>query len=202
MTVYVTLEQAMQAIGVPSSSTAADDKILLAMEAASRDVDAHCERHFGLAETATARVFTADDPGWVTVDDIATDDDLVIATDDDLDGVYETTWAPGDVQADPLNGVVAGQTGWPIEGFFALGRRFPVHGRRALVQVTATWGWSAVPSAVVSATLAQLSTIYKSPEAVFGVAAIGEYGPISVRPLHPTARHLLTRFVRDPVKVA
>lgn len=197
---YVTLPEAAEAMRIPAAATSHEALIELAVEAASRDVDAHCERRFYGDDTATARTFQAYERDWLDVDDIATTDGLIVKTDDDYDGTFETTWASTDYQTEPLNGVVAGQSGWPIEGLLAVGDYwFPMYRKRALVQITAKWGWAAVPKAVKQATLAQIASVYKSPEALHGVASMNEFGPISVRPLHPTAAHLLRRYVKDPV---
>jgi hypothetical protein len=44
------------------------------------------------------------------------------------------------------------------------------------VQVTATWGWTAVPATIKKATLLQASRFYKRRDAPFGVAGSPDMG--------------------------
>src|SRR5690554_3107788 len=74
--------------------TAYDHEYEMAIEAASRQVDDFCGRHFWMEEQATPRLFRPTQPDLVWVSDIATTDGLVVKTDDDDDGVFETTWTP------------------------------------------------------------------------------------------------------------
>jgi hypothetical protein len=68
--------------------TDSDPDVALAIEAASRAVDAACGRRFyTMTET---RYYTVDATGRVRLDDLATA--TAITADLDSDGVYETTW--------------------------------------------------------------------------------------------------------------
>jgi hypothetical protein len=77
---------------------------------------------------------------------------------------------------------------------------WPAYCVRRAVQITALWGWSAVPDPVKQATLIIAAEQWKLKDAPFGVAGFGEFGPIRVRD-NPMAASLLARY-RHPVTAA
>lgn len=125
------------------------------LAAASRDVEAFTGRQFNQAASVSDRVFFPLGSDLAVVDDFFTTTGLVIVTDDDGDGVFESTWTATDYQLEPLNGIRGGMPGWPFWMIRAAGwsRRF-FGTRRANVRVTAQWGWAAVPAGIKEATLA------------------------------------------------
>lgn len=196
---YASLAEGRLAMSVPAGFTDRDSLVELAIEAASRDIDNHCDRSFYAYNggTATARVFAATDPLLLRVDDIASTTDLVIKTDDDVDGTFETTWTTDDYQLEPLNAFVPGIGDHPYTQIRVKPNgthTWPVYAEQALVQITAKWGWTTTPTAIKQACLAQMAAVYKSPEAAFGVADVAEFGPVPVRALHPTAARLISHF--------
>src|SRR5690606_1256557 len=111
-------------------------------------IDDYCGRHFWKEETPSERLFRPDEVDLLWTGDFATTDDLVVKTDEDGDGVFETTWSATDWQAEPFERM----NGRPYERIAAVGGRdFPVdctttsRGRRrsgrARVRVSAQWGW-------------------------------------------------------------
>lgn len=131
----------------------------------------------------TARVFIPESPYLCIVDDFWSTTNLVVKTDDNDDGTYETTWTiTTDFVLEPFNGRRGGQT-WPYFRVVACGdRTFPqlVSGRAA-VQVTAAWGWSSYPSSVKQAALVQAARLWKrkdSPEGVVG--GFDQFGAVRV----------------------
>ncbi len=75
---------------------------------------------------------------------------------------------------------------------------FPVCSARPGVQVTAKFGWPAVPDDVVKACLLQSSMLFKGADAPFGVASFGlDGGALRMREaLHPLAAALLQSYVK------
>lgn len=196
---YATLTELKARLDI--ADTTDDDRLTASLATASREIEAWCGRQFNDAGSASARVFPAARTGLLTVDDFSTTTGLVVATDFGDDGTYETTWAASDYQAEPLNGVVAGQPGWPYWRLRAVAaREFPVGNLRPSVQVTAQWGWAAVPAAVKEACLVTASELFKLGDAPFGVAGFGEFGPIRVR-MNSRAVSLLAPYRRHPVLV-
>jgi hypothetical protein len=198
-------------LGITYTDSEDDARLIMACDAATSMIQAACDRQFIAETTATARVFVASTPWVCQVDDISTTTDLVVRTDEDDDGVFETTWATTDYQLEPLNGRLSGQA-WPYTTIRAIeSREWPFDYGRALVQVTARWGWSAtdatttayLPSAVVQAAQIQATSLYKSAEAPLGIAGFGDIGIMRLRQaLHPVATALLAPYRRDPVLVA
>jgi hypothetical protein len=128
--------------------------------AASRAVESFTGRQFNKTTTATARRFRPLDPARLPVDDFHTVTDLAVS----VDGAV---WDVDTVDPRPWDGVVNGQTGWPFFDLFTVNRSWPSFRRRAIVTVTAQWGWAAVPEGIKQATLDVASVM------AFGGAAGG-----------------------------
>lgn len=196
---YVTTAQLKTYLGI--SDTVDDTSIDDAVAAASRAIEKYCGRQFNKTTTASARVFYPRSCGVVTVDDFHTTTELVIKTDEGDDGTYEMTWDAADYQLEPLNGMVDGESGWPYWKVRAVeGRSFPLTGLRAPVQVTAQWGWNAVPAPVKQAAKVLAAETFKLAAAPFGVAGYGEFGPIRVRS-NPMAAEMLNPYRHHTVLV-
>lgn len=167
----------------------------------SDEINLHCGRQFQDAGAASARLYRTSDPGLLYVDDFHTTTGFVVETDEDDDGVFETTWSSDEYQLEPLNGVVEGTTGWPYWMIRAIDgdRQFPRSSvRRANCRVTARWGWSAVPSPVKQASRILASDTFGLKDARFGVAGSSEWGVLRVRD-NPMAASKLERYVRIPL---
>jgi len=172
------------------NDTAEDDQLEAALATASRGIEKECSRQFNLATSATARVFEPENHCLTYVDDFSTADGLIIAIDRGEDGTYEETWTASDYQLKPLNGVVDGEIGWPFWKVQAVGRFFPCRYRRAPVQVTAKWGWAAVPAPIKEATLILAEDLFKLTSTPFGAGGFADFGRIRARE-NP---HVLTRI--------
>lgn len=177
-----------------------------AIEACSRGIDNFCQRTF--FQATGARLFDArweDDPRTgvcVQVIDFGPFNDLVeigtLKTDDDRDGVYETTWAAGDYQLLPLN-PTAGPEPRPYDQVRATNTRaFPDPagpGRIGLVQITGDpWGWPGIPTGVNQACVLHAARIFNRKESPQGVAGWGEFGAIRVRSTDPDVIDLLEPY--------
>lgn len=189
------------------TATTFDAQLDNALAVASRGIEKVCGRQFNQATSATARVYYPCSYCLAEVDDFYTTSNLAIATDGGNDGVYETVWAAGDYQLEPLNGFVDGESGWPFWRIRAVAaRRFwcstgSYTSPRAPLQVTAQWGWTAVPAAIKEACLIVAEETYKLKEAPWGVAGVGEWGTMRVRS-NPMAMAMVAPYRRDPVLVA
>jgi hypothetical protein len=166
------------------------------VEAASRQIDRYCSRHFWQESTVTARVYASNKLETILVDDISTTTGLIVKTDEDGDGTFENTWASTDYQLEPLNNlsrtpVLAAYRLTAIGDYY-----FPVS-QEALVQVTAKWGWPAVPTDIQTAALIQSIMLFKALDAPFGVAGSADVGELRIQALlHPTARALAEAYKR------
>jgi hypothetical protein len=198
-TLYITLTDIKGQLDVDDAID--DVRLARAVRTACRSIDKVCGRVFYAEDTATARTFEAATVTRVKVDDFYTTSGLIVGTDADDDGVYETTWAASDYQLRPLNGVVDGEPGWPYYVIRAVSlNRFPC-GRRASIQVTAKWGWAAVPDSVVEAAFVLAEDIYKLRDTPFGVGGFGDFGRIRAKQ-NPHVMMLISPYIKDPVLLA
>lgn len=155
-----------------TGETFANDDIDVALEAASRAIDAACDRRFYADSDATQiRYFSADSMWVLPVHDVVTI--TTVATDVDGDGTFETTLtANTDFFAEPLN---AAADGWPYTRLVInpqTSSYFPVGTRT--VKITGKYGWTAVPVAIEQATRILASKLMRrSREAPFGVVSAG-----------------------------
>lgn len=197
---YCTLAQVKAALRI--SDTVDDTLLEGSIESASRLIDGYCNRSFWNQGTAT-RIYTARDPYFCMVDDFTTISALntsVLSP-----GVFEVSWilpggtAKADVQLEPLNAVIEA-TPWSYDRLRAVGRYFfPTlttnYGQQALVQVTANWGWSAIPKVIEQATIIQASRLFKRLDSPLGVAGFGDMGAMRVsRYLDPDVEQLVMPY--------
>jgi len=167
-----------------------------AISTVSRAIDQFCGRVFWDAGSATARVFRADRTSVIDVDEFSTAAGLVIATDTGGDGTFDTTWTASDYQLEPLNGIRDGRTGWPYRTVRAVaGLSFPVDWQgQARVQITAQWGWAAVPDEVHQACLIWAHRLLRRSESPEGVAGFGDFGAVRLTSVDRDVETLLTPF--------
>jgi hypothetical protein len=174
-----------------------DDSVFTkVLTVASRSIDKYCNTHFWKTAVGTTRVFDACDPHWLRINDAAAV--TGVATDKNADGVYEVVWTAADFQLLPLNRDAGPETE-PITVVSAIGSlTFPqtTSGKRVgLVQVTGTWGWPAVPEAVIEATSLVANRLRKRAGSPEGVAGFDEFGTIRISPREdPDAVRLLTPY--------
>lgn len=153
--------------------TVDDDQITLAITAASRAIDEHCNRQFGTVSAAAARYYTA---RWsrtycdyvVEIDDLQSMSQFAIAHDSDASGAYATAITGYTLL--PRNAASLGEVWTEI--------RLHNAGSSAeeAIQVTAKWGWTNVPDPVKQAALMQASRVFSRRESPYGVAGSPQTG--------------------------
>jgi hypothetical protein len=197
---YATKNQVKAALRIGTADTLDDDLIDNCVGAASRLIDGYCNRRFWQSGTAEARIFQAEDSFYCSIDDIA-GTALTLKSSTQADGTFDLTWSRSDYQLEPLNGNLDGLT-WSYDKIRAVGDYlFPTvnanYGEQALVQVTAIFGWPAVPEPVTQATIIQASRIFKRYDSPLGVAGFGDLGAIRVsRYLDPDMAQLVEPYRR------
>jgi hypothetical protein len=197
---YATRNQVKAALRIGTADTLDDDLIDNCVGAASRLIDGYCNRRFWQTGTAEARVYQAEDSFYCSIDDIA-GTALTLKTSSQSDGTFDVTWKVSDYQLEPLNGNLDGLT-WSYDKIRAVGDYlFPTvnanYGEQALVQVTAVFGWPAVPEPITQATIIQASRIFKRYDSPLGVAGFGDLGAIRVsRFLDPDMAQLVEPYRR------
>lgn len=154
-----------------------DAEITLAIAAASRAIDRHTNRQFGLVGSPEARYYTAGYDRklcrwYVDIDDLMTETGLEIVADIDDDGTYDD--AITEFALRPANAAVESRPWTRI--YVRPGNAVRPNGNDGGVKVTARWGWTTVPDTVKQATLLQASRFFKRRDAPFGVAGSPELG--------------------------
>jgi hypothetical protein len=196
---YATLAQLKEALYEGTTQgTDADAKLERAIETASRKIETHCSRRFWADTSATARVFEADDPSELYVDDISTLTDLVVKTDSALDGTFSTTIDSSAIRAEPRNGLLNGVT-WAYTELClrSTSNAYFLVSDEPLIQVTARWGWPEIPGPIRDACIIQSVALLSAAKTPFGVAGLGDMGVMRVKSgLHPTAEELCSDYRR------
>jgi hypothetical protein len=189
---YITASDLKAYLGINDTD---DDTLLTAVGVTATEwVNRHCQREFNKTTTASARVFRADNACTVEVDDFHTITDLVVKTDTGADGTYGTTVTSYTLE--PSAGIVAGITGWPYQRVrFVASTTIPAWQGYPQVQVTAQWGWNAVPSSVTLATKIVGAYLFNLKDSPLGIAQFGADGLIRVRDI-PQAAMLLEHYRR------
>lgn len=196
---YCTLEQIKTELGLDDEL---DSTLLeLSVAAASRQIDGQCGRRFWQDATAVTRTYDADSSGLVEVDDISTTVGLIVKVDYDGTGGYATTLTVGtDYLVAPVNAAAAA----PVRPYTELqmvgtsNAYFPTGWSRPGVQVTAKFGWPAVPDDITKACIVQALQLYKSKDALFGAVEFGDGGGgMRVRSaLNPIAIALISPYAK------
>jgi hypothetical protein len=147
-----------------------DVQITIAVATASRAIDEHCNRQFGVVAAAEERVYTAqartDRGRWViAVDDFMSVTSLAVEVDGDALTAYTK---------EPRNAAAEGRpwTRLVVDEDSAV---LPT-GTEYEIAVTALWGWSAVPTPVKQAALLQAQRFLVRRKSPFGVAGSPELG--------------------------
>lgn len=180
ITDYVALDDLKAHLRIPLAFTDDDDALGVVITAASRAIDAACNRRFGLVPAATSRLFswqgeTIDGCQAVLLDDVQTTTGLVFTVDTDLDYTYSTTLTLNtDFDLYPWN--AAGElVPWTAAVMRATASTtIPLRARS--VSVTASWGWSAIPSLVEVACLVQAARWFMRRDTWAGVAGSPDLG--------------------------
>lgn len=172
---YATLSEVKAALRI--TDTIDDSLLEMAIESASRLIDGYANRSFYNAGTAS-RYFVADNDFLTNIDDAVSITE--VATDTTADGTFDVVWQSDDYQLEPLNGRVDGLA-VPYNAIRAIGDyTFPIWGGEALVKITGTWGYSAVPTTIKQATIIQASRIFKRLDSPLGVLSSPDLGFIRV----------------------
>ena len=194
---YASLAQIKAALRI-SAGDATDDALLeMAVESASRLIDAYCGRNFLLGGTAT-RYYNTDDPYVVQIDDARSIS--AVSTSSSENGVFDISFnmtpRTGDIQAEPINDYVGGLV-WPFTRLRAIGDYvFPVD-KENTVEVTAVFGFPNIPVTVTQATILQSSRIFARLQSPLGVAGFGDMGIMRVgRSLDPDVSQLIEGYRR------
>ena len=198
---YATLAQAKTFLSIIDS---VDDTLLESLiESASRSIDRIANRRFYIDAAASARKYRASSPVFLFTDDISSTTGLIVKVDEDGDGVCETTFTlDSDYVMDPLTApslnrpftqitIVSNINTFPIfPGLFS-------NGLRPGIEVTAKWGWPAVPDDIETACLILTADLYKRKDSPGGVLGLGDLGAIRMSPLGRDITAMVRAYKRE-----
>lgn len=179
-----------------------DDIFAYVVTSVSRDIEDYCHRQFNDSGDVSARVYEPLDHFTCIVDDFWTDEGLIVQTDNDGDGVFETTWDRSSFDLLPLNGVRNGRPGWPYWKIRA--RRFSNANMQrfhrwpdlANVQVTARWGWQTPPDNVLQAARMLCADTFSMKDNRLGIAGSDQFGTVVRVRDNLLARQKLKEYAR------
>jgi hypothetical protein len=198
---YATLAEAKSFLSISDS---VDDTLLENMiEAASRSIDRIANRRFYLDSTASARQYRVSSPVILYTDDIGTTTGLIVETDDDGDGTFETTLTLNtDYIMDPLTALSLGRPFTQIT-VVSTTNTFPIfpglfqNGLRPGVQVTAKFGWPSVPDDINQACLILTADLYKRKDSPGGILGLGDLGAIRMSPLGRDVTQIVRAYRKE-----
>jgi hypothetical protein len=172
---YATLAELKASVGILDADD--DTELGYALGAASRLIDDYTGRQFGALAVAIPRYYEAfydiESRRWMArIDDLMVTTDLVVKTDDGTETYPTTLAADTDFRLQPYNAPADGR---PWTTIVASTSNTFSRDLRSL-QVTARWGWAAVPAVVTQACLIQAGRLFKRKDAPFGVAGSPELG--------------------------
>jgi hypothetical protein len=195
---YTSLALLKAEVDIPQATASYDAKLEAAINAGSRQCDKFTGRRFWQDAAVQARSYFTEDVKQIDTDDISTLTGLVVKLDQDDDGTFETTLtintnfivlppnAEDDIPVAPYTAIriVDGINSFPT-----------LYSGRPSCQITAKFGWAAVPDDVAKACLIQATQLFKASDAVFGGLNF-DAGILRVRDtLNPMAAGLLEGYV-------
>lgn len=166
---YITSAELKTELKITDSTD--DAWIALVVTAASRAVDRHARRQFGLLDVATERVcpgatYRSERGRWVvSIPDLMTTAGMSSV----IDGVTVSTTV-----LEPVDAALEGKPWTRMALGYLADITWPDAERS--VTVTARWGWTAVPATVKAATMLQAQRFYVRRDSPYGVAGSPDLG--------------------------
>jgi hypothetical protein len=159
-----------------------DAALAIAITAASRAIDLACNRQFGITGSAVPRVYTyigqfIERRSSLAIDDLQdlTTGPAAFAFDLNYDGIFETTVELGvDFDLWPWNAPANGEP-YKLMVMRPITKAYFPRFTRG-IQVTANWGWEAVPTVVAQAALIQAARFFVRRDSAYGVAGSPDLG--------------------------
>ena len=192
---YITLAGLKTYLGIPDS---VEDSLLeQIIESASRSIDRIANRRFYLDSSASARTYRPTNTMRVIVDDIGSLIGLVLKTDPDDAGNYDTTLTINtDFIVEPTNALAQGRPVNYLTVVSSSAFTIPTNAR-PVVQVTAKWGWPSVPDDIEQATYILSADLYKRKDSIGGVLGLSELGAIRMSPLGRDIAAMVRAYRRE-----
>ena len=189
---YCTLAEVKSALRLTDNVD--DGLIEKAIESASRRIDGYCGRFFYKTASTSINIYPINEYLLRMPQDLS-DNTITIKIDTTADGTYATTLTQGvDYILEPTNAVVRG---YPyVHARMVGGATFPLYVTPSFptCQVTAQWGWNAIPSDVSQACVLLSMRQFARLNAALGVVGFADMA-LQVRAVDPDVRDLLNQYV-------
>lgn len=198
---YVTLEQFKASLAATGFS-GADADLTQQLATASRAVDKICGRRFYLLDQSNdqTRYYTPLRPVTLEIDDLVSLTSM--ASDQDGDGIFETTWTlHSDFELGPDNSDLDLEPWQWVKLKQRSETLLPVGVPRS-VQVVGRFGWASVPDGVISLTsILAARLVQRVRSAPFGVISIGVESATRIAKEDPDMLNLVRDLIRTPIFV-
>jgi len=190
-TTYATVAQLKARLHIPSATTAEDALLQELLDGAAELIDLWTGRSF--VATTETRYYQSTDTTTVAVDNLVSV--TTLATDDDGDRTYETTWAATDYRLLPLNAAADGEpyTAIAVDAINGV-YRFPK--QAASIKVVGSFGYASVPLPIREATLRLGQRLYGLRDALLGLGGARETGFAAVVPNDGDLDRFLDPYIR------
>jgi hypothetical protein len=192
---YITLANLKTYLKIDDS---VEDTLLESIiESASRSIDKIANRRFYLDGSASVRTYRPNNVVMSIVDDFGSTTGLVVKTDPDDTGTYQTTLTlNSDFIVEPTNAAAKGRPWTTITIVGSTGFSLPTDLRPQL-EVTARWGWPTVPDDIEQATYILSADLYKRKDSIGGVLGLSELGAIRMSPLGRDIAAMVRAYKRE-----
>lgn len=196
---YATIGELVERMALPASysdNTALVARLTDALDEATSVINNDTGRNFA-ARAGLVKTFVVTDLAKLNLPDFTALTTLKV--DDTDDGTYDVTIAATGYE---LGKTSDGEDGWPYSSVRLLDRDFPTGGRRERrIEVTADFGWSAVPAPINKAcTLLAARLSAREASAVFGLQSFGaDGGGAYIRNDDPDYTSAIARYMMPQV---
>ena len=177
------------------TDTDRDESLVRNLAAASRSIDKTCGRRFYLDPEPVARILnpkgrtTLDADGWhLLTADIGDVDDLAVA----IGRAPAWSDVTTQVEAEPTDALDKLR---PVTSLLRIGGTWPSGGGQR-VQVTARWGWPAVPDEIQEATVLLALRLARRKDSPEGVLGSSEWGVVRLSRTDPDVGALVGPFIQ------
>jgi hypothetical protein len=194
ITPYNVLNDLKDELGIPHADTQDDTLLNKALSGATTAIAEHTGYFapgFNQDTVATARIFEAKHPSELPVDAFWDPASLVVAT-----GQVGSTFSAvqsTDYEARPLNAPAKGRPYEILRHHWSFWPTWP----SVRVQVTAKWGWPAVPDNVVEAHLILSARLFKRKDSPDGtIAGAADFGSIRIGRTDPDVAEMLSHYMK------
>jgi hypothetical protein len=188
---YSTVADLETRLGITAGS--ASSEMASIMESASRMIDHYTNRRFYTTDADEINYFTPYSYDLCKISDLISV--TSIKTDEDIDGVYETTWTSNDFNLLPYNQTPKHYIETTPYGNFSFLAKL-----KRSVQVVGRFGYCTLancPLDIKQAALLEASRLWKRRDAILGISGTTMFGQLKlVGDMDPSVRELIRPYVR------